>query len=119
MVGVSGQASVQQRTDGDGTSQPRDEVKQYLSCRYISPAEACWRISEFPTNERFPPVIHLAVHLDGQDEVFFDEDISPKQLQNVLDRKDSTLTAFFKYNAEHPKARTVLYNDFPSRFTYK
>ena len=57
------------------------------------------RIFEFPTNERYPPITRLAVHLEGQDEVFFDEDISPERLQEVLDRRDSTLTAFFKYNA--------------------
>ncbi|KAL8124689.1 hypothetical protein AgCh_012367 [Apium graveolens] len=31
-----------------------DEVKNYLSCRYVSSTEACWRIFEFPIHHREP-----------------------------------------------------------------
>lgn len=41
----------------------KDEVKMYKSGRYISSSEVVWRILAFPIHERFPTVIHLAVHL--------------------------------------------------------
>ena len=31
-----------------------DEVKNYLSCRYVSTAESCWWIFEFPIHHRDP-----------------------------------------------------------------
>lgn len=39
-----------------------DEVEKYLNSRYISSSEALWRISQFPIHERFPAIVHLAVH---------------------------------------------------------
>ena len=33
-----------------------DEIKQYLDTRYISAAEAAWRIFEFSLHKRVPPV---------------------------------------------------------------
>lgn len=42
----------------------KDEVKIYESGRYISSSEAVWRILGFSIHERFPTVLHLAVHLE-------------------------------------------------------
>ncbi|XP_053596165.1 uncharacterized protein LOC128668037 [Microplitis demolitor] len=42
-----------------------DEVTKYEAGRYISTSEAVWRILSFPIHERFPPVVHLAVHLEN------------------------------------------------------
>ncbi|XP_074096348.1 uncharacterized protein LOC141525685 [Cotesia typhae] len=42
-----------------------DEVTKYEAGRYISTSEAVWRILSFPIHERFPPVMHLAVHLEN------------------------------------------------------
>ncbi|XP_039602247.1 uncharacterized protein LOC120524463 [Polypterus senegalus] len=48
-----------------------DELYQYQSGRYISSSEAVWRILSFPIHERYPPVTHLAVHLEKGQRVYF------------------------------------------------
>ena len=48
-----------------------DEVEKYLNGRYVSTSEALWRISQFPIHERFPAVVHLAVHLQNGQRINF------------------------------------------------
>ncbi|UYV63668.1 hypothetical protein LAZ67_2005272 [Cordylochernes scorpioides] len=48
-----------------------DEVTQFQSGRYISSAEAVWRILGFSIHERSPPIVHLAVHLENGQRVYF------------------------------------------------
>ncbi|GBN43663.1 hypothetical protein AVEN_262640-1 [Araneus ventricosus] len=56
-----------------------DEVTRYETGRYISSSEAVWLTSRFPIQERFPPVMHLAVHLENGQRVYFSE-------ENVIER---------------------------------
>ncbi|GFT79695.1 putative DNA helicase [Trichonephila clavipes] len=53
---------------------PLDEINQYQLGRYISSNEAVWRILSFPIHERHPTVIHLAVHLENGQSVYFTAD---------------------------------------------
>ena len=53
---------------------PLDEINQYQLGRYISSNEAVWRILSFPIHERHPIVIHLAVHLENGQRVYFTAD---------------------------------------------
>ena len=69
-----------------------DEIAQYQAGRYISSDEAVWRILSFPIHERSPAVVHLAVHLQNGQCVYFSE--SDVQ-QRALNLPDTTLTAFF------------------------
>lgn len=70
----------------------RDEITQYQMGRYISSNEAIWRILSFSIHERHPTVVHLAVHLENGQRVYF-------TTENVLERAarppTTTLTAFF------------------------
>ncbi|CAF3810082.1 unnamed protein product [Rotaria magnacalcarata] len=43
---------------------PVDEISNYQLGKYISSNEAVWRILDFPIHERYPTVVHLAVHLE-------------------------------------------------------
>ena len=86
--------------------------------RYIGPSEAIWRLFEFPVHEEFPPVIQLAVHLPGEQPVYFQPDQSVEEIQQRLKLSYSTLTAFFKYNAEHEDGRNRPYQDFPERYVF-
>jgi len=36
-----------------------DEIKRYVDSRYISAAEAAWRLFDFNLQNRYPPVEHL------------------------------------------------------------
>ncbi|XP_036329431.1 uncharacterized protein LOC118741539 [Rhagoletis pomonella] len=51
-----------------------DEINQYHLGRYISSNEAVWRILSFSIHERHPTVVHLAVHLENKQRVYFTAD---------------------------------------------
>ena len=48
-----------------------DEIVKYQAGRYISSNEAVWRILSFPIHEPSPAVVHLAVHLQNGQHVYF------------------------------------------------
>ena len=69
-----------------------DEIKCYQMARYISSNEAVWRLLQFPIHDRYPPVVHLSVHLENGQRVYF----KPSAVQ-IVDPVPpvTTLTAFF------------------------
>lgn len=95
-----------------------DEIKQYLHGRYIGPTEAIWRIFEYPVHEEYPPVIHLSIHLPGEQPVYFEEGIDIETLRVQMEEVKTTLMAFFLYNATYEDGRQYLYHEFPSKYTY-
>ena len=50
-----------------------DEIAEYQAGRYISSNEAAWWIFRFPIHERHPTVMHLDVHLENGQRVYFNE----------------------------------------------
>jgi hypothetical protein len=97
----------------DGTAV--DEIKHYQLGRYISSNEAVWRILDFPIHERYPTVVHLAVHLENGQRVYFTED-------NVHEKANepprTTLTSFFLLCQKDDFAKTLLYCDVPKYYTW-
>lgn len=77
-----------------------DEIKQFLDARYVSASEACWRIFHYSLHKKYPSHQRLQIHLEGQQNVCFDETTNKLLYQVVEDAqaKDTTLTAWFKYN---------------------
>ncbi|XP_063936287.1 uncharacterized protein LOC108226331 [Daucus carota subsp. sativus] len=95
-----------------------DEIKAYLDCRYISAAEACWRIFQFDINHRHPSVERLPFHLPGEHTIIFEED---KCVENVLNRPGVDKTKFTEWletNKIHEDARQLTYSDFPTRWVW-
>lgn len=92
-----------------------DEIQQFQMGRYISSNEAVWRILGFPIHERHPTVFHLAVHLENGQRVYFTR-------ANAQDRAAAppatTLTAFFTLCTDDLFARTLLYSQVPTYFTW-
>lgn len=107
----SDQATFTLENGNDG----KDEVTTYASGRYISSAEAVWRILEFPIHERFPPVVHLAVHLENGQRIYFNE-------QNLCDKLSSppttTLLSFFDLCKVDDFAKTLLYSEVPAYYVW-
>jgi hypothetical protein len=99
--------------DRDGTAV--DEIKQYQLGRYISSNEAVWRILDFPIHERYPTVVHLAVHLENGQRVYFTED---NVRERVNEPPRTTLTAFFLLCQQDDFAKTLLYCDVPKYYTW-
>jgi hypothetical protein len=99
-------------------SDDNDKISKYLHGRYIGPTEAVWRLFKFPVYEEYPPIMHLTVHLPGQQPIYFQPDESVKDLQQRLETAHSTLTAWFRYNTENTDGHTTLYQDFPYKYTF-
>ncbi|XP_054711426.1 uncharacterized protein LOC129221016 [Uloborus diversus] len=88
-----------------------DEIEIYESGRYISSSEAVWKILGFPIHERYPAVIHLAVHLENGQRVYF----TAHNIHNkVAKPPETTLSAFFNLCKIDEFARTLLYVEVPS-----
>jgi hypothetical protein len=97
----------------DGTA--IDEVQRYLLGRYISSNEAVWRILDFPIHERHPTVVHLAVHLENGQRVYFTAD---NLHERVNESPKTTLTEFFALCRNDNFAKTLLYCDVPKYYTW-
>ena len=41
------------------------EITNFVEARYLGSCEQAWSIVAFPTTERFPTVLHLALHEPG------------------------------------------------------
>jgi hypothetical protein len=95
-----------------------DEITRYVHAHYVSSCEAIWRLFEFSTHQEFRPVQHLAVHLEGQQTVYFPDNISLTDLATRAAAARSTLIAFFEYNAAHEDGRQYLYSEFPAQFSW-
>ena len=50
-----------------------DEISNFLNARHIGSTEAAWRIFQMPISERYPPAVHLQVHLENFQRVYFEE----------------------------------------------
>ncbi|XP_053968806.1 uncharacterized protein LOC128870231 [Anastrepha ludens] len=98
-----------------GVTNANDEISQYQMGRYVSSNEAIWRIFAFAIHERHPTVVHLAVHLENGQRVYFNE-------SNAADRAahppSTTLTSFFTVCQTDDLARTLLYADMPRYYTW-
>ncbi|GBM62165.1 hypothetical protein AVEN_199323-1 [Araneus ventricosus] len=92
-----------------------DEVSNYQLGRYISSNEAVWRVLSFPIHERHPTVVHLSVHLENGQRVYF----TRENAQAVASEPPrTTLTAFFQLCKQDPFARTLLYPEVPRYYTW-
>ncbi|KAH0614326.1 uncharacterized protein H6S33_006212 [Morchella sextelata] len=95
-----------------------DEITRYLQGRYIGPTEAVWRLFEYGMHEEYPSVIHLAVHLPGEQPVYYGDNSNREELIQRMQNSRTTLMAYFEYNTEHEDGTRYLYQDFPVYFTY-
>ena len=50
----------------ENVEHPKDEITNYLNARYVSAAEACWRLFNFSLQERSHKVERLPVYLTDQ-----------------------------------------------------
>lgn len=96
-----------------------DEITLYQIGRYISSNEAVWHIFGFQIHERDPAVIHLAVHLENGQRVFFTNETA---IDRAMNPPKTTLTEFFllcnRSDAIGAFARTLLYSEVPHYFTW-
>ncbi len=89
-----------------------DEIKDFTSWRYISAAEAIWRILEFDTCSQYPPVKALPVHLPGEDSIVFEEGSEADALEKAV----SKLMLYFN-RPVHPELDKLTYLDFNEKYS--
>ena len=71
-----------------------DEITLYQIGRFVSSNEGVWRIFYFPIHERDPEVLHLAVHLENGQRVYF---ASETAIDRAINPPKTTLTEFFEF----------------------
>ncbi|XP_010490230.2 PREDICTED: uncharacterized protein LOC104767971 [Camelina sativa] len=102
----------------DQAEKPKNEIKDYFDCRYVSTSEAIWRLFKFPIQYRSTPVERLSFHIEGKKPCIYDKD---DELEDVLERTinvDSQLTAWFALNKRDSFSRTKLYAQIPAFYTW-
>jgi hypothetical protein len=96
-----------------------DEIKMYQEGRYISSSEAVWRCLAFSMHSNAPAVLRLAVHLEDEHTVTFDE---MEDMAEVAEQtRVTTLTGWLAYNGgkdHNDQCRLVSYAAFPEGYTW-
>ncbi|XP_076034583.1 uncharacterized protein LOC143021175 [Oratosquilla oratoria] len=95
-----------------------NEVKNYQEARYVNANEATWKIFKFPIHKSHPPVVSLDLHLEGENEVFYNKDASKETINNKVS-KDTQLTSFFKLCSQNEFAASLFYHEVPNFFFYE
>lgn len=71
--------------------------------------------SDFPIRERHPTIVHLEVHLENGQRVYF---TASNAAQRTETPPATTLTSFFAICQSDPFARTLLYSEMPRYYTW-
>ena len=100
---------------GIGDPNANDEVMKFQLGRYVSCKKAIWRLFSFPIHERHPTVVHLAVHLENGQRVYF---IEANAAQRAERPPATTLTNFFSTCQTDPFARTLFYSEMARFYTW-
>ncbi|XP_020242986.1 uncharacterized protein LOC109821212 [Asparagus officinalis] len=96
----------------------KDEIHQYLDARYISAAEAAWRLFDYNLHRRYPPVERLRYHLPYEQEIYFHDN---RCIENVVQSErclKTMLTEWFIANQTFENAKDLLYTEFPQKFIW-
>ena len=94
----------------------RDEVQIFLDARYISTSESMWRLFGFLLSEKYPPVLKIPIHLEGEQSVIYrDTDDISETLQKF---EKTALTEFFTLCQQDPAARKFTYPEILRHYTW-
>lgn len=94
----------------------KDEIKQYLTGRYIGPSEAVSMILGFPIHVREPAVVRLQIHLPDQHMIYIQRTSNRDLNRNA---SCTTLTEFFNICQNDEFARTLYYSDVPKYYVWQ
>ncbi|CAI6350436.1 unnamed protein product [Macrosiphum euphorbiae] len=100
---------------GIASENVNDEISNFQMGRYVSTNEALWRLLSFQIHERYPTVVHLAVHLENGQRVYFTEANAAQRAERP---PSTTLTSFFAMCESDPFAATLMYVEMPKYYTW-
>ncbi len=94
-----------------------DECEQFINARYISAAEACWKLYAFKMSDRSHSVTRLPCHLPGMQYALY-QDGEP--INDILEENAKTqLTEFFKLCQTNPNdTQNLRYIDIPKYYSW-
>ncbi|KAK0401770.1 hypothetical protein QR680_015960 [Steinernema hermaphroditum] len=95
-----------------------DEVKNFTDARYVGAPEAAWRLKKYSMQDKSHHIERLAVHLQGEQLVYFRETEDNARVMERAEESETTLTAWFALNQRDPNARQYLYGDIPRHYTW-
>ena len=72
-----------------------DEIEAYRSARYVSAAEAAWRLLGFHIMERHPSVTSLRLHLPDEQHVIVDQTLTRAEQKSEAEQTKSDLMLYF------------------------
>ncbi|XP_021974709.1 uncharacterized protein LOC110869798 [Helianthus annuus] len=104
--------------EGSSIQKPKDEIKEYYDCRYISACEASWRIFSNEVHYRYPAVMRLPFHLPGQHNVVYGAD---DDIEDVLSKPSVASSMFLKWfelNQRDDEACKLTYVEFPQKYVW-
>ncbi|XP_076067755.1 uncharacterized protein LOC143040562 [Oratosquilla oratoria] len=113
ITNVSRYPLYRRRNNGDSVRVGVHEV----DCRYVSPPEAFWRLSEYKMYGLSHTVYRLALHLPDQQQVYYKPG-EQRQAAARAEGQDTQLTAWFKLNQSDVDARAHLYTDIPEYYVF-
>ncbi|XP_076037314.1 uncharacterized protein LOC143022820 [Oratosquilla oratoria] len=113
ITNVSGYPLYRRRNNGDSVRVGVHEV----DCRYVSPPEAFWRLSEYKMYGQSHTVYRLALHLPDQQQAYYKPG-EQRQAAARAEGQDTQLTAWFKLNQSDVDARAHLYTDIPEYYVF-
>uniref|UniRef100_A0A7I4XXQ7 ATP-dependent DNA helicase n=1 Tax=Haemonchus contortus TaxID=6289 RepID=A0A7I4XXQ7_HAECO len=118
------------RTNGEEGARAINEIDAFVNARYVCAPESVHRLLGFELHSKSHTIYRLQVHLPEQESIVFQGGQEEEALRRATER-DTTLTAYFKLNAEHElmygtgnapqgqiDARTLLYIQLPEHFTF-
>jgi PIF1-like helicase/Helitron helicase-like domain at N-terminus/Helicase len=101
----------------NGNVEEINEIDQYVTARYISASESCWRLLNLEMQHKSHTIQVLQVHMPGGNMVTFDPE---GDVERVLEQcRHTTLTRFFELAQVNDLARTLLYYELPKHFVWK
>lgn len=100
-----------------------NEISNFQMGRYVSTNEALWRLLtfqfiisfQFQIHERYPTVVHLVVHLENGQRVYFTEANAAQRAERL---PSPTLTSFFAMCETDPFAATLIYVEMLKHYTW-
>ncbi|XP_010480897.2 PREDICTED: uncharacterized protein LOC104759696 [Camelina sativa] len=96
----------------------RNEIQEYLDCRYLSACEAMWRIFAFHIHQRKPSVKKLIIHLEGRQSVAYKQTANLKYVLSRATIERKMFTAWMEMCDQCEEARQYTYVEFPIHFVW-
>ncbi|KAM0899408.1 hypothetical protein ACQ4PT_021282 [Festuca glaucescens] len=96
----------------------KDEIQDFLNCRYLCDKECLWRLYGYDIHMHFPSVERLACHLPNMNNVIFKSNTHLPSLLSTPRLQQTTLTSWFAANKKFPSGRSLTYCEYPGRFCW-